>query len=270
MNKLVAYFSLDRTKLFGIWNRHDIQTKGCFILCHGLKTDKEEYGVFESLSNVLFQWNYDSFRFDFRGHGQSEGTTEQIIYEGLKSDLEATISLVRNSGYREIYILGASFGASVLSLMDYAKFPEVKRLIMWSGSIDFDKGNPLGSLGDNNYKKALQEGSITIKSKTTGKNMTFSKFFMEETRELKPQDKIKQINIPILFIHGTEDETTPYEVNRRLSAKCKKGLFALIPNATHGFHQENEFVQATQYLQVFLEMDLLDERNELIDKFCEL
>ena len=63
-------------------------------------------------------------------------------------------------------IIGASFGASILSLINYAYFPQVKKLIVYSGSIDNNYGNPKGSLGIQNYKKALTEGSVNIQSKT--------------------------------------------------------------------------------------------------------
>ena len=70
-------------------------------------------------------------------------------------------------------------------------------MIVYSGSIDNNKGNPKGSLGIRNYRKALTEGSVNIKSKTTGKIMSLSKTFMRETRELQPEERIKKINMTI-------------------------------------------------------------------------
>ena len=68
-------------------------------MCHGLKTDREEYGDFTELSKILLDNGYDSFRFDFRAHGKSEGKDIEMTMDGLKKDLEATLYLVQNEGY---------------------------------------------------------------------------------------------------------------------------------------------------------------------------
>lgn len=158
-------------------------------------------------------------------------------------------------------IIGASFGSSILSLINYAYFPQVKKLIVYSGSIDNNNGNPKGSLGIQNYKKALTEGSVNIQSKTTGKIMTLSKTFFKETRDLKPAEKIKKINLPILFLHGTEDQTTPYEVNKTIAEQCKKSYFATIKGASHGFHDRTDRLIAVQYMLRFLQMEKIQEKE---------
>lgn len=252
--KVINYKSIDGIQLGGTLMKKE-QNKSCIVMCHGLKTDRNEYGDFTKLSEMLVDNGYDTFRFDFRAHGKSEGTDIEMTMEGLKKDLEATLWLVQNEGYSQLIILGASFGASVLSLINYAYFSKVKKLIVYSGSIDNNNGNPKGSLGIQNYRKALTEGSINIKSKTTGKIMTLSKTFMRETRELKPEEKIKKINMPILFLQGTEDQTTPYKVNKNIAKQCKEAYFRAIEGASHGLHKQNDREIAVQYILRFLQME---------------
>lgn len=103
-------------------------------------------------------------------------------------------------------------------------------------------------MGVINYNKALIDGSVDVKSKTTGKIMTLSKMFMRETRELRPEERIKTINIPILFLQGTEDQTTPYNVNKNIAEQCKKAYFVKIQGASHGFHKQNDRAIAVQYI----------------------
>lgn len=259
--KIINYKSIDGTRLSGTLMKNKNQSNSCIIMCHGLKSDREEYGDFTELSKILLDNGYDTFRFDFRAHGKSEGKDVEMTMEGLKEDLEATLYLVQNEGYSQLGVIGASFGASILSLINYAYFPQVKKLIVYSGSIDNNKGNPKGSLGIQNYKKALIDGSINIQSKTTGKIMTLSKTFMRETRDLKPEEKIKKINIPILFLQGTEDQTTPYEVNKTIAEQCKKSYFVTIKGASHGLHEQNDRVIAVQYMLRFLQMEKIEEKE---------
>lgn len=260
--KIINYNSIDGTRLSGTLMRKQNKNKSCIIMCHGLKTDREEYGDFSKLSQTLLENGYDTFRFDFRAHGKSEGKDIEMTIDGLKKDLEATLWLIQNEGYSQLGILGASFEASILSLINYAYFPQVKKLIVYSGSIDNSNGNPKGSLGILNYKKALTDGSVDIKSKTTEKIMTLSKTFMKETRELKPEEKIKKINIPILFLQGTEDKTTPYKVNKNIAEQCKEAYFVTIEGASHGLHRQNDREVAVQYILKFLQMEKSQERED--------
>ncbi len=69
------------------------------------------------------------------------------------------------------------------------------------------------------------DGSVNIKSKTTGKIMTLSKTFMRETRELQPEERIKKLICQYYFLQGTEDQTTPYKVNKNIAEQCKRSLF---------------------------------------------
>lgn len=258
---IVNYKSIDGIRLSGTHMKNQNQTKCCIVMCHGLKTDREEYGDFTELSKILLDNGYDTFRFDFRAHGKSEGKDIEMTIEGLKKDLEATLFLLQNEGYSQLGIIGASFGASILSLINYAYFPQVKKLIVYSGSIDNNKGNPKGSLGIENYKKALIDGSVNIQSKTTGKIMTLSETFMRETRKLTPEEKIKKINIPILFLHGTEDKTTSYEVSKAIAEQCKNSYFATIEGGTHGLHEPNDRRIAIQYILRFLQMEKIKEKE---------
>lgn len=52
-NELLSYNSKDGTQLVGVLNNNPTN-KNCIVMCHGLKTDKEEYGTFTYLSE-LFQ-----------------------------------------------------------------------------------------------------------------------------------------------------------------------------------------------------------------------
>lgn len=260
--EIINYRSMDGIKLSGTFMRKQNKSTNCIILCHGLKTDREEYGDFAEVSKILLDNDYDTFRFDFRAHGKSEGKDVEMTMEGLKKDLEATLFFVQKEGYSQIGVIGASFGASILSLINYAYFPQVKKLIIYSGSIDNNKGNPKGSLGIENYERALIDGSVNIQSKTTGKIMTLSQKFMRETRDLKPEEKIKKINIPILFLQGTGDKTTPYEINKSIAEQCKNAYFATIKGASHGLHERKNRLIAIQYILRFLQMERIKQKED--------
>lgn len=83
MQENIYYNSTDGIKLCGILNKETNNDK-IIIMCHGIRGNKEEKGAFIELENRLAINGFNSFRFDFRGHGESRG-----------KDLEVTIELKR-------------------------------------------------------------------------------------------------------------------------------------------------------------------------------
>ncbi|KAK2358659.1 alpha/beta hydrolase domain-containing protein [Trifolium repens] len=60
-------------KLVGIL--HEAGTKEIVILCHGLRASKEDI-IMRQLAAALENAGISSFRFDFTGNGESEGSFE--------------------------------------------------------------------------------------------------------------------------------------------------------------------------------------------------
>lgn len=53
-------------------------------------------------------------------------------------DLEETIKMLKTKGYNEFILLGASFGAGIISLLLHEKYPEIKGLIFWYGALEYN------------------------------------------------------------------------------------------------------------------------------------
>ncbi len=60
------------------------KTRNCIILCHGITVNKEEGGIFTNLAKKLAKVGFAVFRFDFRGHGESEGDSINLTVTGEK------------------------------------------------------------------------------------------------------------------------------------------------------------------------------------------
>jgi predicted alpha/beta-fold hydrolase len=110
MEEKFYFKNKDGLKLCGILTKPTKETKSCVVLCHGITVDKEEGGIFTKLAKKLANVGFAVFRFDFRGHGESERRSVDMTITGEERDLE-------NFG-----ILGASF-AGEGSLSIYSKAP---------------------------------------------------------------------------------------------------------------------------------------------------
>jgi len=233
--------SSDGTKLVGLLETPDIKTSKCVILCHGLKTSKDEYGSYIKLSNELVKSGYAVFRFDFRAHGESEGIDYEMTVEKEIEDLDAAYKVVIGDKFSDISLLGGSFGGGVVSLFASRNAGKIKRLVLWYPLIDYDAALiGKGSFGEQHYKSAMQNGYAEIVSKTTGKIFRLGKGVFEEGLGLKPYQELSNLDIPILFVHGTEDNSIDYKLSDKYSKLCKNSTLEIIEGGTHGFHDSHK------------------------------
>lgn len=210
------------------------------IMCHGIRGQKYERGVFPDLAEELLKCGIASIRFDFRGHGDSEGLDKNVTITKEKEDIESVVGYVIELGYKQIILEASSFATAAVSLVDFSKFDNVKGLVIWYGCPDLEvtkKGN-LFSL--KNKEIAERDGFYTSKSVSTGKDFRFGKELFDEVYKIKPYENLSKLDLPIIFVHGILDEVVPYEYVVRASSICKNAKLELIENGNHNFVNNKE------------------------------
>ena len=210
------------------------------VMCHGIRGQKYERGVFPDLAEELLKTGVASIRFDFRGHGESEGLDKDVTIIKEKEDIESIIKYVTNLGYKQIILEASSFATAAVSLIDYSKFDNIKALVIWYGCPDLEvtkKGN-LFSL--ENKKIAERDGFYTSKSISTGKDFRFGSELFDEVYRIKPYENLSKLDLPIIFVHGKCDEVVPYEYVVNAYKLCKNAQLELIENGNHNFDNNKE------------------------------
>ena len=85
------------------------KTKPVIILCHGFGPGKESRTSIR-LQEVLNSHEISTFRFDFFGHGESEGNLAEITISKAVNDILNAISFLKKQDYSRIGLFGSSFG----------------------------------------------------------------------------------------------------------------------------------------------------------------
>lgn len=238
MEEKIYIDSTDNIKLCALIS--NISNDKIILLCHGIRGNKNERGSFNILSNEIQKVGYSTIRFDFRAHGESTGIDYEMNITKEIEDLESVLKFIESKGYKEIIVLGASFGASIVSLIDYSKFNNVKALIFWYGALD--NYNVLRTdrfLSERNKEIALKEGFF-LSHNNEGEEFRFGVSLFEEINKYKPKDNIQKINLPKLFVHGLSDNTVPYEVSVEVHNKCQESKLELIENGSHTFDTDKQ------------------------------
>src|ERR1700693_4699213 len=85
------------------------------VLCHGFLSNKNS-ATNMALTGMLLPQGIATLRFDFFGHGDSEGPFEQITVGIAVQQTLAALGLAGSRGYRKIALVGSSFGGLVAIL----------------------------------------------------------------------------------------------------------------------------------------------------------
>jgi len=261
MEEKIFYDSTDNIKLCGLLSKVNDSDK-ITILCHGIRGNKNERVSFIPLTEELQRNNINSFRFDFRAHGESSGIDYEMTVTKEVQDLERTIDMLKSKGFKEFILLGPSFGASIISLLDYSKYNCVKSLICWYGAIDYLATIEEESFFAQDKKKIAEEkGYFTTVSKSSGRTFRFGKDLYDEVYSLKPYEDLIKLEKPILFVHGIIDDMVPYQLSEKISKMCKDSRLELIPNGNHTFDNDKEALkEAINKTAIFIR-EMWEEKN---------
>lgn len=173
------------------------------VNCHGNASNLSQL---EPLYRFYEKVGCSFFAFDYPGYGLSTGKPSE---ENLNTSLAAVISHVKNElGFAEhqIVLHGISLGGAVA----------------------------VEGLTQNNFLCAIIDASFT-------NNVEMARFMFPALplwRLIKPKfdslRKVKNIDTPILFVHGEADEVIPHQMSDRLyEAKSGQKKLIKIPKASH-------------------------------------
>lgn len=182
------------------------------------ETDKYIFGAHGYRCNArvefcLFACNYiemglNVFVVDHRGAGQSEGEYIGLGYYESQDSMKWLDYMVENFGEDiQIGLHGVSMGcATVLKMSGDEKLPKNVKFVVAdcgytdaSGVFEYKMGM-LGSLA-----KPIIKGLDLFNKKTAG-------YSYKDTDVTKA---VAKMNIPVLFVHGSEDELIPYGMSVR-------------------------------------------------------
>lgn len=239
MEEKIFYNSTNDINLCGLLNRTSNNDR-IVIMCHGIRGNKDERQSFKLLAQHLYNHNISSFRFDFRAHGESSGKDNEMTIKGECKDVEATINMLMQKGFKDFILLGASFGASIISLINYSEYNNVKGLILWYGALDYNVITDNSLFSMENWEIAKKLGYFTTKSQSTGKEFKFGLDLFKEVNNTVPYKKLMKNDIPKLFVHGIIDKSVPCELSEKVSNMCNNSELILIEEGDHTFNNSDK------------------------------
>ncbi len=213
------------------------------VACHGFLSSKDSL-TNSLLADRLERLGIACLRFDFSGHGDSEGDVSEISLargvDDLKSALESVIGQ-RVIDADRIGLFGSSFGGNVV-LWHTAWDERIKAVALKAPVSDlaavFEK-----QAGPDRIKEWRERGSAEIGdlSEPAGRIYRFNYSLYAGARAQDTYELAERIRCKVLIAHGDQDEVVPLEQSVRLAERIGPGArLAVIAGAGHTFANDGE------------------------------
>uniref|UniRef100_A0A1D1XMD2 Serine aminopeptidase S33 domain-containing protein n=1 Tax=Anthurium amnicola TaxID=1678845 RepID=A0A1D1XMD2_9ARAE len=213
---------------------HETGSKGLVILCHGFRSSKDENSLL-NLAEVLTRDGISTFRFDFAGNGESEGSFHYGNYRKEADDLRAVVQHFSGKQREIIAIAGHSKGGNVVLL--YASvYHDVNIVINISGRYALDKGID-GRLGKDFMQRVKEAGFIDVKDKTgqVEYRVTVESLMDRLSTDMHAACLSIDKDCRVMTIHGSLDEIIPVEDALEFAKLIPNHKLHIIDGANHSY-----------------------------------
>lgn len=199
------------------WFIPNNKSNNTIIVMHGYPTNKADVLPF----SMFLLKRFNVFLFDFRSFGESEGAYTTAGYKEV-NDLDGAVSYLKNrKDVRNIGTLGFSLGGAV-AVMNKNK--NIKAVVAESAYSNL-----------NNMVEVMYKNFFFLKYPFVQLTRLYGKiFFGIDIKDISPKDAIKNIDKPVLIIHGKKDRQIPVNEAYLLHNANKDAELWIIENAGHG------------------------------------
>jgi dipeptidyl aminopeptidase/acylaminoacyl peptidase len=249
MKEKIFFKSRQGIKLCGILSNPTAEKeKPIIVLCHGFFRSKEG-STYVGLERILNEKGISTFRFDFFGHGESEGKFEEVTISEAVDDVLSAIEFLKKSGYEKIGLMGSSFGG-MASIMAASRVNDLFLLALKSPVSDFSS---LFQAHQNEQEvKEIKEKGFTYITDIEGNKRKLNISFFLDARKVKGYEAAKKIKIPTLIVHGNKDDSVPIEQSQRTASLMENCRLEVIEGADHGYSNEEHFQKMLDLISKFI------------------
>lgn len=204
------------------------------IFVHGFTGDYHgPDNIFDKFVNQLDSKNISSFRFNLYGTHPSEGNHKDMTIQIQSEQIQEVINYINGLGFKNIHILAESMGVTAVLLNE---LENLKSYIFWYGAYDPKDSEFREFYIPEVYAEAKNNGFIYRFDAEIGFK------YIQEVENIILYDKVKNIKIPTLLMHGDIDSDVPVYQSQtafvNLTTEFKE--IYIFKGADHCFRNEQE------------------------------
>lgn len=211
------------------------------ILVHGYASNRNREST-RLLSEELTRRGINSIRFDINGNGQSEGYFGDQTISSAIADLRSVYDHVKEMGFERISIFGSSAGG--ITTTGFAlEEKDIFRIGLKAPVSDYP-AQRLRKYGQEGIDKWKDTGFFEYVT-SAGDVFKVRYDFFEDSKKYIMYDKAKDIEVPVLILHGDADTVVELEQSKRLVEELPQGSLVIIEGAEHDLKINGSKMEST-------------------------
>jgi uncharacterized protein len=228
MEEQIHFDNLEGEVLAGTLHQPERPPVGAVIAGHCF-TCSRHTGVLRRICSALDQAGFMALRFDFSGNGQSQGRFEQSTWSKQVLEMGAAIALMEEKGAPWIGLAGHSLGAAI-ALLAARRIKKVSAVCRVAGRVSATR--PMHFLTPSQQQTLAQTGHVGFNSRQ--RRLTLTRDFFEDADQHDLTDATRSLTIPMLVVHGDQDEIIPVaEAHLAKAANPRMVELAIIAGGDH-------------------------------------
>ena len=163
-------------------------------------------------------------RFDYSGHGQSEGRFEDLTMGDWKSD---AIDIFDHVVKGPVVIIGSSMGGWITLLLSLARPHHIKGLIGVAAAPDFTE-EMHAHLNPQQKEELSAKGHVKVPADYSLEPYNFTLSFYEEAKNHLLLRQRHSVTFPMRFIQGKKDNDVPWRTALKIQESFQSPDFEII------------------------------------------
>ncbi len=226
--------------------RHQPGTGPTVVFCPGFLSD-----MTGSKAVALSQWcaarGHGYLRFDYSGHGQSDGAAADGDIEKWRDDALALVDTVTSG---PLLMVGSSMGGWISLLAALARPERVKALLLIAPAPDFTDWGMVQKFSTEQRAELERTGRVAIPSQYGPEPYVYTTQLLEAGARCRLLDRDIPLNIPVRILHGQQDPDVPWQLSLTLAEKLQSAdvQLALIKDGDHRLSREEDIMLITSLI----------------------
>lgn len=197
------------------------------ILMHGFMANLK-LDPLKSIAAALELEGIASLRFDFDGHGKSEGRFQDMTVETELADAQVVLDYVKKRfPGQKIALLGHSQGGVVAGMTAGKRKEEVVALVQLAAAAVLKDDALNGVLMGKHYNPADPPETLRVFFRRVGRN------YFTVAQKLPIYELSSQYSGPVLLIHGKKDKIVPYSYSEKYHSLYQQSELILLEKENH-------------------------------------
>lgn len=221
-----------------------------FIWCGGLKSD-----MTGSKAVHLEDWAKSTgrnfIRFDYFGHGQSDGEFTDGTISRWANDV---LDMVDRIAGGEVILIGSSMGGWASLLAAVLRPDKIKALVLINPAPDFTEKLTYPSFSDQQREDLEADGIVYLPS-GYDEPYAYSKALMDDGRARQMLDAPIEFYGPVHILQGADDDVVPWGYSLRIvdALKSEQVSYTLIKGGDHSLSRPSDLARLTHSCDALLD-----------------